>query len=437
MKQQPNKDPSKSFCIIPWIHLNTWPNGSVFQCCITDYRNVIGNLKNNTLEEVFNNDYMRELRKDLLEGKFPESCVKCYEQENMGITSFRQNANRQFNHHIADIENKTTEEGHVDDVKLHYWDFRFSNLCNMKCRMCGGHLSSLWNADELAVYGSPSESAPGGVVNTRDVSKENLYDLLENHIDHVEEVYFAGGEPLIMDEHYYILEKLIEKKRFDVRIRYNTNLLKLKFKKWDNIELWKNFEHVNVLASLDAMDSRGEYIRKGTVWKTIEQNVDRIMQAKAEQNVMFSISPTINLFNVKTTPEFVDWLFSKGLPMHNIHLNNVLTNPQWYHVNLLLDSDKEEIKQKFDQHLATVPGDQKDDLRSKYNSIIEYMVLDNYLDGDGMHDMDKWRKSSLRAKFYEVTSLLDNHREESFPQVFPELENFYQEAKQEYRRTKK
>ena len=161
------------------------------------------------------------------------------------------------------------------------------------------------------------------------------------------------------------------------------------------------------------------------------------MQAKAEQNVMFSISPTINLFNVKTTPEFVDWLFSKGLPMHNIHLNNVLTNPQWYHVNLLLDSDKEEIKQKFDQHLATVPGDQKDDLRSKYNSIIEYMVLDNYLDGDGMHDMDKWRKSSLRAKFYEVTSLLDNHREESFPQVFPELENFYQEAKQEYRRTKK
>ena len=59
-----------------------------------------------------------------------------------------------------------------------------------------------------------------------------------------------------MDEHYYILERLIEKKRFDVRIRYNTNLLKLKFKKWDNIELWKHFEHVNVLASLDAMDSR-------------------------------------------------------------------------------------------------------------------------------------------------------------------------------------
>ena len=319
MPKQFNKDPSTSFCIIPWIHLNTWPNGNVFQCCITDWQNVIGDLKKESLEEVFNNQYMRDLRKDLLKGDFPKSCVKCYEQEHMGITSFRQNANRQFNEHIANIEQKTDENGHVEDFKLHYWDFRFSNLCNMKCRMCGGHLSSMWNADELAIYGTPSENAKGGVVNTKDLSKENLYELLEHHMDHVEEIYFAGGEPLIMDEHYYILEKLIEKNKTNVRIRYNTNLLKLKYKKWDNIELWKNFEYVNVLASLDAMDERGEYIRKGTKWSTIEKNVERVMQA----DVMFSISPTINLFNVKTTPEFVDWLMSKGLTMDKIHLNNV------------------------------------------------------------------------------------------------------------------
>ena len=70
MQKGPNKDPSKSFCIIPWIHMNTWPNGSVFQCCITDYRNVIGDLKKNTLKEVFNNDYMRNLRQELLNGDF-------------------------------------------------------------------------------------------------------------------------------------------------------------------------------------------------------------------------------------------------------------------------------------------------------------------------------------------------------------------------------
>ena len=213
--------------------------------------------------------------------------------------------------------------------------------------MCGGHLSSLWNADELAVYGEASESAPGGVVNTRDLSIDNLYELLDQHIEHVEEIYFAGGEPLIMEEHYYIIEKLIEEKRTDVKLRYNTNLLKLNYKKWDNIELWKHFDSVNVIASLDAMDTRGEFIRKGTVWSTIEKNVDRISQ----EDIMFNISPTINLFNVKTVPKFVDWLRSKGLNMGKIHLNNVLTNPQWYHVNALLDNDKREIKESFEQHI--------------------------------------------------------------------------------------
>ncbi len=419
MQKGPNKDPSKSFCIIPWIHMNTWPNGSVFQCCITDYRNVIGDLKKNTLKEVFNNDYMRNLRQELLNGDFPESCRKCYEQEEMGITSFRQNANFTFNEHVGTVDEKTDSSGHVEDMKLHYWDFRFSNLCNMKCRMCGGHLSSLWNADELAVYGKASESAPGGVVNTRDLSVDNLYELLDQHIEHVEEIYFAGGEPLIMDEHYYIIEKLIEKKRTDVKLRYNTNLLKLNFKKWDNIELWKHFDSVNVIASLDAMDARGEYIRKGTVWSTIEKNVDRISQ----EDIMFNISPTINLFNVKATTQFVDWLFSKGLDPTKIHLNNVLTNPQWYHVNILLDNDKQEIKESFDQHINSI-GDVngKQDLKNKYDSITSYLK----------NDMDDEKLNFTRAKFCEVTDMLDKHRKESFVETFPELTDFYQEAKQQY-----
>ena len=432
MQNGSNKDPSKSFCIIPWIHLNTWPNGSVFQCCITDWRNVIGDLKKESLNDVFNNEYMRDLRKDLLKGEFPKSCTKCYEQEHMGITSFRQNANRQFNEHIADIDKKTDENGVVEDVKLHYWDFRFSNLCNMKCRMCGGHLSSLWNADEKAVYGEPSESAPGGVVNTKDLSVDNLYELLEYHMDHVEEVYFAGGEPLIMDEHYYILEKLIEKKRFDVRIRYNTNLLKLKFKKWDNIELWKHFEHVNVLASLDSMDARGEYIRKGTVWSTIEKNVDRVMESVNKKDIMFSISPTINLFNVKTTPDFVDWLMGKGLNMEKIHLNNVLTNPSWYHVNILLESDKQEIIEKFNKHVDTIPEDQRSNLRGKYDSIVDYLNAMRHLEDGHAGPMSDEQLSWNLSKFYQVTDLLDKHRKENFLDVFPELESFYLKAKQEH-----
>ena len=228
------------------------------------------------------------------------------------------------------------------------------------------------------------------------------------------------------------VKKLIEKKRFDVRIRYNTNLLKLKFKKWDNIELWKHFEHVNVLASLDAMDQRGEYIRKGTVWSTIEKNVDRVMEAVGKKDIMFSISPTINLFNVKTTPEFVDWLMAKGLNMDKIHLNNVLTNPSWYHVNILLDSDKEEIIEKFGKHVDTIPEDQRSNLRGKYDSIIDYLKAMRHLEDGHAGPMSDEKLSWNLSKFYQVTDLLDKHRKENFLDVFPELESFYLKAKQEH-----
>ena len=224
----------------------------------------------------------------------------------------------------------------------------------------------------------------------------------------------------------------IEKKKFDVRIRYNTNLLKLKFKKWDNIELWKHFEHVNVLASLDSMDARGEYVRKGTVWSTIEKNVDRVMEAVNARHIMFSISPTINLFNVKTTPEFVDWLMGKGLNMERIHLNNVLTNPSWYHVNILQESDKQEIIEKFHKHVDTVPEDQRSNLRGKYDSIVDYLNAMRQVDGGDAGPMSDEQLSWNLSKFYQVTDLLDKHRKENFLDVFPELESFYLKAKQEH-----
>jgi MoaA/NifB/PqqE/SkfB family radical SAM enzyme len=111
-----------------------------------------------------------------------------------------------FGHHIDKAVNNTNKDGSYDEMKLVYWDFRFSNLCNMKCRMCGGHLSSMWVADEDKIYHRVSKANP--VVNVADNSIDNIYKILNENMEYVEEIYFAGGEPLIMDEHYYILEKL-------------------------------------------------------------------------------------------------------------------------------------------------------------------------------------------------------------------------------------
>lgn len=405
----------ESFCILPWIHLNTWPNGKVFQCCVTDWRNSIGDLKNESMEDIWNNDYMKQLRLDMLHGKKSISCTKCFEQEENNIRSFRNSANTKFSKHIDDAISDTDTDGYSKNFKLVYWDFRFSNLCNMKCRMCGGHLSSLWHADEKILYGKPSEA--NAVVNTREESIDNMYALLDEHIDNVEEIYFAGGEPLIMDEHYYILDKLLSRNRTDVKLRYNTNLLKLKYKTHDNIELWDKFDNVQVIASIDAMGRRGEYIRKGTMWSVIESNLKICIEMHHKNDSFdFGIGPTIQIFNVKHLPEFIDYMLELDMPETQIFLNNVLTHPLWYHINTLSNSEKVNVKKILYQHLNQMTDKRLRYFRPQYESIISYMMTESK------------NAAHVYNQFVRITSELDNIRKDNFHEVFPELHDHWEHA---------
>ena len=405
------KLPSDTFCIIPWIHLNTHPSGNVMHCCITDQSGVVGNLRQHTLSEIWNNDRMKTLRSQLLNGEKPYSCRKCYEQEDNQISSFRNSANFMFDHHLPDAHSWTNQDGTVADMKLRYWDFRFSNLCNMKCRMCGHHASSAWHSDMQQLYGEDSVP-PEVVIRTVDNSIDDLYTIMDQQIDNVEEIYFAGGEPLIMDEHYYILEKLIARGRRDVKIRYNTNLLKIRYKHWDNLELWSNFDRVDIMASLDAMGARAEYIRSGTVWTSIDENIRRLI---ASPNVTFHVQPTIQVLNILHLPDFIDYLFGCGLETKLLHLNNVLTSPRQYHVNTLDDDLKTKVAETLNAHVDSI-RDQNTALylRQSYNSIISYMhtKLDR--------SAEDW--SHIHDSFLIQTTGLDKLRSENVLETFPELE---------------
>lgn len=414
--KNPGDKISKSFCVLPWIHLNTWPNGNVYPCCLTDWREEIGNLKDNTLEELWNGDTMKSIRKDMLEGKQHHSCRKCYQQEDNGLDSTRTSSNRWFEKHIPQITDNTKEDGHNDDFKLLYWDFRFSNLCNMKCRMCGSFLSSKWWEDEVKIYGG--SPLPKAIINVNDYSKKNIDTYLDDFIDKVEEIYFAGGEPLLMEEHYYILQKLVEVGNTDLRLRYNTNLGYLKFKKYDNIELWKPFiekdyGNVTIFASIDGVGKNAEYSRKGTKWNVIEENIKKCLDA----NINFHISCTTNIFNVMYIPEFVEEMKKLGVPHYNIHLNNVLTNPHHYHINILPDNLKQEVKKRYIRHLKSLDDTNADELRPKYESIF------NFLD----EPLAEPRETIEKALKY-TTELLDDGREEKFRflDIIPEYKEWYE-----------
>ena len=146
------------------------------------------------------------------------------------------------------------------------WDLRLTNTCNFKCRDCCSALSSSWEEESKKLNVHVDLPKP---------DEQKILNELEPLYDSVQEVYFAGGEPLISDHHYHIIDKLLEKDRHPT-IRYNTNLSTLTYKGRDLIEIWKKFTEVELSISFDGIGKRGELIRKGFDSKRFIKNIQII-----------------------------------------------------------------------------------------------------------------------------------------------------------------
>ena len=145
---------SNTFCMYPWIHLHAYPTGEAYPCCHAEMKvGQIGNCRTNTLKEIWNSTEQKKLRVDMLTETKNAACGRCYEQEDSGFFSGRQSANKHHGHNIKEID-ATDETGHNDKFAMSYWDIRFSNLCNLKCRSCGHIFSSQWYQDQAKLAGS-------------------------------------------------------------------------------------------------------------------------------------------------------------------------------------------------------------------------------------------------------------------------------------------
>ena len=411
-----NKD-SKAFCMAPWTHLHVWPNGNAYPCCMTHMDQPIGNARESKLYDIWNNETMRKLRLDMLQGKFNSLCNRCFELDNSGSNSLRKHMNRTFTTH-DDVVESTKEDGTVEKFNMAYMDIRFSNICNLKCRSCGPHLSSGWYEDHKKLYPNGNNDFPKIDHATDD--PETLWQQLVPLLDTTEEIYFAGGEPLIMEEHYRILKWLIENNRTDVRIRYNTNFSKLKFKKDDVIELWKKFNSVSIGASLDAMGQRGEYMRKGQNWAEVVSNRERLIQEAP--HVEFFVSSTYSLMNSLHLPDFHrEWLEKKYIDKHSFNIN-ILTEPRAYNLQILPHEVKVLVEQKIENHINW--------LQETYGNM-EY-GHENYQHDNAESVINHWKsavkfmytndRSDEISHFFDRNNKVDGIRNEKFFDTFPELD---------------
>jgi MoaA/NifB/PqqE/SkfB family radical SAM enzyme len=441
---------SKTFCVLPWIHFATRPNGDMRLCCNanssgagTDHE--IGLVKNEngrpanfgreTPMSAWNNEYMRDVRLTMLEGKIPASCSKCIAEESRGVASKRIWETGSWIEDGIDIEEliKQTEEDGTVPEKLVYLDLRLGHTCNLKCVMCSPHDSSKWVSDYKKIY--PLFQAKELKEQMRWDQKEFNNKWHENpdfwkemyaQIPNLKQVYFAGGEPLMIKEHKMFLEEIIRQGYADkILVRYNTNGLLVSD---EIVELWKKFKKVKVGFSIDAVGDRNYYIRYPSDWDTIERNLHKL--DNTPDNIQVSIATAIQILNIKNLPELAKWKIQQnfkkvnfenvtggiqaGGGIINMHL---LYIPTFLSIRCLPKNDKEEVRQAFSE-LATWLYDnyrQDEDFwkQNPYGWKRWQAVLDF---------MDAEDHTYLLPALQEYVNKLDNVRNTKFKDYFPDLQ---------------
>ena len=396
---------SDNFCMLPWMHLHAFPDGRAYPCCFALDKLHVGNVNEQSMEEVFNGEKMKQMRLNMLSNKKSRECAKCYDQEDSGFFSLRLSSNKHFGHNISMTEN-TKPDGTADFI-IKYWDIRFSNLCNMACRSCGTWFSSNWYEDHKKLTGAPPNHAK---IMKAGRSGNDIWEQLLEQFDHVEQFYFAGGEPIIMEEHLRILKELDKRKMYHVRLIYNTNFSKSKFKGTDIFELWNKFDSVSIGASLDAMGPRAELMRKGTVWEETVANRKRMLEVCPQ--VDFYISATVGLSNCLHVTDFhKDWV-EQGLIKPQDFNFNLLQYPMWQRMDLLPQNEKERVTAKYNEHIAW--------LKSQDHLTRASKGFESALDWMNKKDMTR-----MLPTFVGETRKYDKIRDENFTDVFPEWKDLF------------
>ena len=389
---------SDTFCILPWMHLATNASGTLRVCCnskpgknfIEKQDGSFYKLFRDDIEQAWNSETYRTIRQQLLNGERPEMCERCFREEDAGISSARQSANKKWCK-----EGDVYEETAPFDIR--YVDLRLGNLCNLKCRMCNPYASNQWVKEWNA-----NTSYNGKDISAEEKTRLSKMDWPENEktwqnlfsIAHtVEEIYLTGGEPTIIQEQHKLLDYFIDNGTAkDIRLKYNTNLTNVPK---HLLEKWSKFKKLQLNCSIDATHELDRYIRYPSDWKTIERNFEYIRQL---DNANIEIHCTVQMYNILRLPELIRWATPYN---HKIYFN-ILNHPEYLNIRCL----PEQLKTQA--HRQLLPYYEL----PKVKGIIDYMLAEDW----------SWRLPD----FYNYTRTLDKGRNENLYSIVPEFEQYEQ-----------
>jgi len=418
---------SESFCIMPWVHLATEPNGEVKICCLSSKRlkdntNKRFNLGSDDVTQIHNGDEIKDVRKRMLGGERVAECGHCWKEEDSGGLSQRKSVTAQwltdFPELLEYIERGVQNQFHVDSTPM-YYDFRFGNLCNLKCRSCGSLNSTQINKEYKELkqqYPSTSFFLDSGEkfdtlndwYNT-DQFKNNIY----NHIDKIKKIYITGGEPTLIDENYKILNKLVEIDHAkNVTIMFNTNMTNLRD---DFYELIVKFKHVEMCISIEGFGEVQEYLRYPANWKQIDKNIKKL--ASLPLNISIFAVPVIQSVNLETITDFFKYIedINNDYGFYRVRLLPImLDSPQYLDLTILPTEYKIKCMTAIDEYLQT---------SNHFMNDVHFVGRLNHL---RTKCQEEKYNPELLQRFKQFTEILDKERKQDLRKINPSLYSIIQ-----------
>lgn len=440
---------SSTFCVLPWIHVATRPNGDMRLCCssnasgaatgdhevglVKKENGVPANFGKESVVDAFNNKYMKSVRNTLLEGKIPASCTKCFEEEASGIVSKRLWEMYEWNRDELDLNeliDSTEADGTIPCV-IRYFDLRLGNTCNLKCVMCSPHDSSRWMEDHNRIVSTVRSDIIVKQIkwdinyfNNKWYENPAFWDEIFEQIPNIRQLYFAGGEPLMIKEHRRFLEEIILRGYSkEISLRYNSNGL---FINQEFIEIWSKFKKVKFNVSIDSLGERNHYIRYPSEWIKILEVLDILDDTP--ENISSNIEVTVQALNLSHLPDFAKFIIER----------------RYKKINKSFLEEYQAGGGIFSMHLLYLPTflsarilskDMKKNIRKQYMEFKKWL-WDNYRQDDDFwkHNPYGWNRwesilkfiesedhSNMIPDFKEYLEQLDRIRNTKYKVIFPEL----------------
>jgi radical SAM protein with 4Fe4S-binding SPASM domain len=385
------------FCYMPWHGLAVAANGNIKPCC--QWTGSMGKVGDTSLVEAFKaHPAIVNLRKQFLNNEQPKSCQSCWTREEQIGGSRRQWFEKRFMSTVAD-DYQYTEK--VDDIQWTQMDINLSNVCNLKCRMCGSWASNSWFEEDLLLSKiNNNELSREQNPERQTIRQHGLDDLKEliPYLKNLQRIDFKGGEPMMAKNHVEFLSLLIENKlNEDLTLQYTTNGTIVN----PNIlNALSKFKKVRIMFSIEGTGSLYSYIRGGRY--TIDEMEETLSLYNGLDNVELGFNVTVQAYNLLNLKDLYNKLYSWADKYHNVSANDAFTticNAPMYLSPFVLPASLREVAKK------------------ELSGISDFNTLVKNLESDQIH-IDHW------DKFKTFTLELDKLRKDSVLKHVPELEGY-------------